>query len=191
MEVLVSCVDYDSPVRNVEVSHCSLELDDLENTGAAAQLNFDDSVAGEAYGIRFRIIRQEYSCRIESPGLHFISSAQAIYPYQSYDYRYISQEEITDIKIESINQFDSDHPAGADVTDLFRALSEQEFKYFTVDDYRDRLAIETFGYENRDIDFDIFLMEPSASDGQQQFKVTIELSDGRTLEAMTEPIYFV
>ncbi|MFZ6051015.1 DUF5034 domain-containing protein [Halocola ammonii] len=193
MEVLIGCDNgYDSPVREIEVSHCSLELSELDNSGAAPQLNYDDSITREAFAIRARIIRQEYSCRIEEgSNFHFISSAMAIYPYQDYDYQFVPLEEITSIRVQSVNQFGPDLPAGSDITDLFRVRSSQEFRYFTVEEYRSRMAIETFGYENRNLEFDMFLMEATDSHEEQQFKVIIELSDGRTLEATTEPIYLV
>ena len=193
MEVLVSCGDdYDSPVEEIEVSHCDLELSDLDNSGAAPQLNFDDSITREAYAIRVRIIRQEYSCRIEeNSNFHFISSAMATYPYRNYRYQFIPLENITSISVETMNQFGPDLPPGSDVTQFFRVKSKLEYRYFTVEEYKSRLEIENSSYENRNLEFDMFLMEPTESMEEQQFKVTIELSDGRTLEAMTEPIFFV
>ena len=82
-----------------------------------------------------------------------------------------------------MNDFDDQHPAGADISEYFRI--KDQYNYLSLDQYLDRR--NSFNWLS-DICLDCLLMSAPSITGTHQFQVEAKLSDGRTMLSTTTQI---
>jgi hypothetical protein len=187
--VFYSCCDCKPPVP-ASYSHKTLLLKNLDNNGKWAVETDSLQINKNAYGIRFYLTREKdiIACERQINSI-FIQSAYAFSVPDCYDYIYSATDRIVSIKIFTLNDFDNQHSGNSDITDYFRVAQT----YSNVDEFLKTLnysyewnEFETFPWKN--LIFDLMLMVAPTATNNQQFKVQVELSDGRILEQQTTEI---
>lgn len=102
-------------------------------------------------------------------------------------------DSITSIQIYTVNEFDPTHPAEADVSDYFHVFEFNEF--YGLPEYIDRYTNILFDYYIDDfivpLQWDLLLMSPPSLGIEHQFKVQVNLSDGRILSMLTNKVNLI
>ncbi|MEM1003530.1 MAG: DUF5034 domain-containing protein [Bacteroidota bacterium] len=175
----IACCDC-LEVNLINFTHCSISLENLDNSGATAQVDSSGQILRTAYGLRVSVQRSENICVRSSPTL-FVHSAYAYDCHCPPPEKFTSLDSIVSINIKTLNEFDDTHPAGTNINDYFNILW-----------FRDYMPLESFNFGliylpvdpiNEDWMADIMLLVPPPERGTHQFEVAIELSDGRILNA--------
>lgn len=183
IEVLVACCDCYDPVY-FNYTNCSMSISNLDNTGAEPVVTEPNTISKDAYGIRVEIYRNEDICKVKpNPSLVF-QSAYAMSCDCPPEFEYTALDSITDIKITSLNDFDSEHLANADVTEYFYVSSGREFT--EVSKFVENMHSTLYYSFDPGFEFDLLLMLPPTLGPEHQFSIEVELSDGRILNAQTE-----
>ena len=183
-----SCCGCEEPKR-VNYSHKTLMLKNLDNSGETIVESDVLQFNKNAYGIRLYLTREEntvaYAKQINPI---FIQSAYAFDCFCLPEYVYKASDSIISMKIITLNKFDDQHFVNSDITDYFRIAGS----YSTIENHvaKERYTIEcdfaTFLDEKSRID--LLLMTAPTMDNKHQFKIEVELSDGRILEEQTPEI---
>jgi hypothetical protein len=175
-------------------SNKSLQIYNINNADATAEIVYSGNVLRRAYGIRVRIKRDLACSQQYSPGI--ISSASAVECFCDPENQLFPIDSVTSIKIITLNDFDESHPADSDVSSYFKVY--QPFQFLTIDEYltpeRDewgntRLAV--YEYDEMDEVLDFLLMIPPPDAGAYRFKIQMTVSDGRSWEAITDEITLI
>lgn len=175
-------------------------VSNIDNSGPAPVAAQSDSVSKCAYGIRVVIDRveleqdptSEYSWRaLPMPkktqyreGL--IQSAYAMEECWCEEERILmAADTMVSLEVISNNYFDSGHPAGSDIQDLFRI-----FYHDNLFQTSDITNISVWDYYDPDDEIilvlNLLLMQEPENSGLNDFTVRITLSDGRLFEQSTQ-----
>ena len=177
--------------QHKKYSHKALFLKNLDNSGEKAIVSESLQHNKNAYGIRlnFQIEEKLATVRVKQINSFFIQSAYAT-SVESCPYVYQSVESIVSIKVFTLHNFDNLHTENTDITEYFKVAQT----YSSVEDYlsnRDfQKAIRDYGsfINLGKFEIDLMLMTPPTTNNRQQFKVRVELSDGRIFEEQTTEI---
>jgi hypothetical protein len=166
----------------------TISVVNLDNSGQEAREIPSGSVIKTAYGIRVKLSRENIAC-IEKPPIIFGEPAYA------YDCRcppsdqFLPNDSIAAIRVITLTDFNSSHPANTDVSTYFKVYTLHKFSTL---DYFVKNTDASFSDEKElQATLDLLLMTPPDSNGPHQFRVQIVLSDGRTLEQNTSTIDFI
>lgn len=191
MDLLIACCNCPEPVLS-QYTNCSLEIQNLDNAGTELKASTNNEIPKKAFGIRLKINLKEDMCMGTVPTL-FMSSANAFscdcYP------EWIASpiDSITSIHIYTVNEFDATHPAGVDVSDYFHVFEFNEF--YRLPEYINRHTNILFDYYIDDfiipLQWDLLLMSAPTSGVEHQFKVQVNLSDGRVLSMLTNKVNLI
>lgn len=188
-ELAISCCDCTETVYG-KYSNCILILNNLEAQYAGYR-GYDvsnyDSFSKNRYGIRLTLFRNQSMCETRRNTSFFIQSAHAFAmdcfcPPKS---QYTPLDSIINISIITINDFDSAHFQLSDVSNYFNVYKngrKSEISEFikTIDNF-------SYGFEITQ-KIDLALLTPPTFGKEHQFKVIVELSDGRSLESLSEKV---
>ena len=195
VELFYSCISCEDPCRDIvtkygKFSHKELFLKNLDNSGEQIIETDALQINKNAYGIRLNLIIEKINgtVRLKAANSIFFQSAYAL----SYDcppeYIYSAVDCIKSIKIFTLQDFDSQHSENSDITDYFKLSG----LYEDVQDFSQTigytLEFDIIEYLDTPFHIDILLMTAPTIENQHQFKVQIELSDGRILEQETTKI---
>lgn len=191
MDLLIACCNCPEPVLG-QYTNCSLEIQNLDNAGAELNASSNNEIPKKAFGIRLKINLKEDIC-MRTVSTLFIPSVNAFscdcFP------GIISSpiDSITSIQIYTVNEFDPTHPAEADVSDYFHVFEFNEF--YGLPEYIDRYTNILFDYYIDDfivpLQWDLLLMSPPSLGIEHQFKVQVNLSDGRILSMLTNKVNLI
>ena len=175
-----------------DFTHKSLSLMNLDNSGARPVESELLQLNKNAFGIRL-FLEAEFSPALthQSRGGSFlIQSAYAVSCWCLPEFVYTAKENILSITILTLNDFDSQHPANSDVTDLFRvARSFSTIENFVANrPHSFEVDIELEFWQEQELTIDLLLMFPPSANNKQQFEVQVALSDGRILKQQTTEI---
>ena len=186
-EVVISCCNCIEPVIQ-HYTNKSISINHLDNSRSEPLVSTSDSIIKKAYGIRLQLIRERLAC-IEKRQSVFIQSAYAFSCGCPPAKQFLPKDSITAIKIYTLHDFDSNHPADSDVSGYFKIY--QAFTFSTIPDYIKTSYLVL--YDDRELakQIDFLLMTVPAISGQHQFKVEITLSDGRVLINETTTIELI
>jgi len=151
----------------------------LDNSGKEPLEIASGSVIKTAYGVRVNLTREKIA-RINKPNINLVEAAWA------YDCRcpppdeFQPNDSIVAIRVISLTNFNSSHPANTDVSTYFKIYAPYSFS--TTDDFVKATSAIFFNETELQVTFNLLLMTPPDSSGPHQFKVQIVLSDGRILE---------
>lgn len=198
IEIAIGCCDCDDyyPLVTRQYTNQHIQLDNLDNRGNAPVVSTSGSVLKEAYGVRVHLYR-DLLARSGAPRAGFITPAQAFSCDCSRDAKVSPKDSITAIHIVTRYDFDASHPAGSDISDLFRVHTEvfPNQDLVTLDAYirYPDLLYKSDAYDAVEafiaaLAFDILLMEAPAAGGLHRFNIQLALSDGRILEQETAEI---
>lgn len=193
LEPLVGCYDNDDYTHHYyrDLTHCGVSVKPIDNRGETPHVITDEDAdtefLEEAFGLSLWIQREESVdlCSALPARLSFFSNANALGPLHTHIFHYTLLDKVESIEIKTVNSFSSELPAGSDVTHRF--AFREGFEYHSESEYIDQLPSE-FTVRNsgsRNLEVQLFLMEPPGYASYFQFDVTIRLSDGRVLEATT------
>ena len=180
----VCCKCEDDQQEPTSYSNCSVELYNLNNSGAASVVSEADTLHKSAFGLQIKITRPQNVCS-RPARTWFMSSAYAT-KCDCGTFAHEPLENILDVSIKTIYPFDTAHPAGSDVTEYFYSYID-EYTHFEPGD----LNSETGWQDGDEYQHQIFLMVPPPSGTVQQFEISIELSDERVLTATSEPVVLI
>lgn len=158
-------------------SNCSTTIENLQITQKSSTVTESKSLSKYHYGIRVTIQRSEDVCMKRNNSL-FTQSAYAC----DCDFdKYFPRDSIVAVVVKTENDFDEEHPAGSDISDLFEV---DERYYIGISDYIE--TIELIEYDNvGTFEFDLVMRNPPTIGTKHQFEVIIEFSDGRVQNAYT------
>ncbi|MEL6866978.1 MAG: DUF5034 domain-containing protein [Bacteroidota bacterium] len=159
-------------------THCSLTIDNLDNSGLSPVVDTSGQIIKTAFGLRVQVQRSENTCFRNSPTL-FVHSAYAYDCHCPPVEEYSPIDSITSISITTLNEFDDDHPAGAAINAYFNVLVGTDF--IPIEEFDLALSNRFWDVINNDWTVDLMLMVAPPERGDYQFEVEIGLSDGRAL----------
>jgi hypothetical protein len=166
-------------------SNKTIAVSALDNSGREPKEISAGSVFKTAYGIRVQLVREKI-VRVDKPGIVF---GQAAYAYDCFcnpTDEFLPNDSITAIRVLTLNDFNSDHPANSDVSGYFKVYTP--YSFYTIDDYLKYQGNTFYSESELQLSFNMFLMTPPASGGAHQFRVQFILSDGRMLVQDTPTI---
>ena len=177
--------------RFINYTHKSMSLKNLDNGGKQAVESGFLKFNKNAYGIRLhlQIEEKEVVARAKQINSIFVQSANAT-SVEPCPYVYQAIDSIVSMKVFTINDFDNLHTANSEITGYFKVAQA----YLSVDNYVSNLTHSQVHRDNgrftRDgkIEIDLMLMTAPTTSNKHQFKVRVELSDGRVFEEQTAEI---
>ncbi len=174
--LIVSCCDC-APPENTIYTHCSLNIENLSNSGPKTEVSTENEISKHAFGIRLTISRKENICINQHLPL-FSSSA---YAFDCDCDRILFQplDSIKSIEVFTVNDFDSTHLTGSNVSDYFRVYHSGGF--YPIHEFIKNLDFEESNFLDTIQQFDLLLVRPPQIHIDHQFKVELELTDGRKL----------
>jgi hypothetical protein len=189
IDLFYSCWSCD-PLTPASYSHKTLFLKNLDNSGERVIETESLQFNKNAYGIRLYLTREKnIISSVKQTNSFFIQSAYATSVPDCYKYLYSAIDHITSIKIFTLKNFDNQHPENSDITNYFKIAQA----YSSVEEYVKNInysyewdEFDTFPW--REMRTDLMLMTAPTATNNQQFKVQVELSDGRILEQQTPEI---
>lgn len=175
----------------INYSHKSLFLSHLDNTGEKAVESESLQFNKNAYGIRlhFQIEEKSAIACVKQINSIFIQSAYAT-SVESCPYVYQPFDSIVSIKVFTLCNFDNLHTENSDITEYFKVAQTYSSAKDYVENmshtqrYRDNGGFTYYGK----LEIDLMLMTTPTVNNRQQFKVIVELSDGRIFEEQTTEI---
>lgn len=187
VELMVACCDCLEPTY-FNYSHCNLSLSNLDNSGSGPVVTQSNKISKDAFGIRVVIARNENICKIKNNKSFFLQSAYAISCDCPAEFQYTPLDSITAIKVITTNAFNSAHLENTDVSQYFYVLLGSEF--LTIEEYLNSIEFSLYALEDQMLEFDVIMMTSPNIGTEHDFKITVELSDGRSFNAQTGPIEF-
>ncbi len=118
-----------------------------------------------------------------------ISLIQPLYALTKQTDEYILKDKILSISVKTINDFDSEHLAGSDISDYFKTLLAGDFIPInsklngTNGINESRISEDSLNEE-----YDIYLRESPTIGNSHQFEIMIEFESGKILTKMTDEI---
>lgn len=182
--IVASCCDCIDPIIE-HYTNKTITVKNIDNSGMLPEVTNANSVPKEAFGIRVQLNREK-TAYLNSFKLFFIQPAYAT----SCDCPPLNQFEARDsvitIQVFTLNNFDINHDANADVSAYFKVFEKSTFSTLTefITDYNTLL----YDDNKLDLTFDMLLMTPPSLTTNHSFKVKITLSDGRIIEGTTNTI---
>ena len=174
-------------------SHKAIFLKNLDNSGEKAIESESLQLNKNAYGIRLYFEREKVvvACAKQLNSF-FIQSAYATSCLCPPEFIYSPGDSIKSIKIFTSNNFDNQHLANSDITNYFRVAYSYSTVEKAVENMRNSYTfpsdIEFEQTWEKEVIIDLLLMTAPIATNKQQFKVQVELSDGRILEQLTPEI---
>jgi hypothetical protein len=178
---IISCCDCVEPLI-YHFTHKTITINNLDNAGSEPAVSTATSIIKAAYGIRIQVDREKTACTGPARSL-FIESAYATKCNCPPEMRLMPKDSITAIKVFTLNDFDSNHLANAEISDYFRVYTPHSFLAITT--YLQASKNVLYNESDLGIKIDLLLMTTPAMNTQHKFKVQITLSDGRIFEPET------
>jgi len=169
-----------------DYTNCSIEVALLDNSEERAKVTEQSELDKDAFGLRLKISRSENTCMRKAPFSIFSQTAYGFSCDCPPEIQYSPLDSILNIKIVSLNDWDSEHPAGSDVSDAFFVNKRTEF--IALPEYDEYLDEDPEYADFPETYFDFFLMAPPSQEATHQFQVTVEISDGRTIQNISNTI---
>lgn len=187
-EFFISCCDCGDPVQ-LNYSHCSVttRLLDLQG-GEPVVVTEPDFIVATNFGIELTLERSEDVCQFKPSQFSLFSEASAL-SCDCLDFDASPRETVSDIRVFTLSDFNEEVTAGDEVSNLFL---ERKFNGVTegLITAADQIIYD-YGYAEYDTYvMDLVLTQAPNEQGDFQFRVEIELTDGRVLEVLT-PIVFL
>ncbi len=180
-DLLISCCKCDDSVTK-HYSNDSISLINLDNTGSELIESGAEAIDKDAYGIRINLKLREIASSRLSPGM-FITSAYATSCECPPPLEYLPKDSIVSFQVFTINDFDSGHMAGADISAYLKIYFN--YNFLPIEESLSRFNSPRYYEEDFNSRIDLLLMTAPTLNVLHQFKVQITLSDGRVLEQLT------
>ena len=183
-DMLVACCDCDEP-QFFKYTNSSLQVQNLDNRGQSAMPATGGIALKEAYGIRIKV-HCETTASATVPFSFFLSSGYAFSCRCGEPVQYLAKDSITSLRIITINDFDTEHKAGSDITDHFKLNAG--YYFISIADYLKQEAPVFYMEADKNTILDALLIQYPNQSGTHRFRIEMNLSDGRTLSQETDTI---
>ncbi len=183
-EFIVSCCNCGETFFK-HYTNKSIWVNNLDNSGKLPVQMPADSIVKTAFGIRLQFTREE-TAFFKIPASLFIQNACATSCKCPPSVRYSPKEQVTAIKIFTLNEFDGNHPANSDISIYFKVYKQNSFTF--IKEFLNNLNLVFDNEIESEIDLDLLLMTPPTINKLHKFKVQVTFSDGRVLEEETPAI---
>lgn len=179
-QLIIACCDCPEP-HKYQYKFEYLSAFNLDNSEANSVIS-ESPIPRNAYGIKLQIGLRELSLN-RNPFFLF-SQANAMCCFCGPDTTITPRDTITSLTITTTNRFDDNHPAGSDVTTLFKVL--RYGNYVSIDSV---IARPDTYFKRTEIEFmELYLFTPPGLAGEYSFKVDLLLSNDTHLSAITKSI---
>lgn len=175
-DLLVACCDCDEP-QLFRYTNSNLELQNLDNRGQAPVIASNGIALKEAFGIRMTV-KCETTAFKQPPVSFFINRSYALSCGCDPAIQYRAKDSVVALQIITLGDFDPQHLAGADVSAYFKLYFYNSFT--SISDYLEKDAKIFYYNEVKNINLDALLIVPPPENGVYQFRIEMELSDGRS-----------
>ena len=186
LDMLVACCDCDDPEKHIYTID-NLSIRSIDNRGSQPVEIDAGTVPKNAYGIKVRLPLRMVAYNRPAIRPLFSTAAYATSCGCPPSLVYSPTDSIVSFKVVTLNNFDNQHPAGADVTSLFQVFKASNRSYQSIANY---LASDAPVYNHKldeNVELTLLLMQAPA-EGQHQFHIEIKLSDNRLLSGSTSII---
>ena len=186
-----SCWNCD-PQKSVSYSHKTLLVKNLDNSKEKTIETEAIQINKNAYGIRLYLTREKYVVACAKPVNSFFiqSTYAAVDPPDCPGYIFSSNDTIVSIKLFTLNKFDNQHSENSEITNYFKI----GHSYSSIEDYVAKIRYIYEDYVDfekswgQELIIDLLLMTAPTTNNLHQFKIQVNLSDGRILEQLTTEI---
>ncbi|RZK50897.1 MAG: DUF5034 domain-containing protein [Pedobacter sp.] len=183
LQLISGCVDCNcGPVKDIYFTKKGLSLKNLDGSLPEPKVTKDSVIGSAKYGIQMQFATEQLALNYHKVNWGLMSTAMACSCEED---NVIGKEDILAVAIFSNNDFDASHPKNTDLSLYFKAKLNDA--HIPIDDYLKTLkdlkhsAIIAF-YQW------IFLQQAPTASKNHKFRVKINLSDGRVLEAETTEV---
>ncbi|MFK7758087.1 MAG: DUF5034 domain-containing protein [Flavobacteriales bacterium] len=187
-EVFISCCDCEEPLE-IKYSHCSIGTRLLDLAGVdPVVVTEPEFIVASSFGIELTLERSESTCFYAPSEFSLFSEAHAT-SCDCQDFDSKPRETVSDIRVYTLVDFNEEFIMGDDISSLF---IERKFNGSTLGLIT---AIDEIIYDYSFTNYENYVMDlvlTTSPDTQAdfQFRVEVELSDGRVLEMFT-PVVFL
>jgi hypothetical protein len=183
IRVIISCCDCLQP-EEYFYSFDYFSVYNLDNSGKLPIISETNTVPKEAYGIQidFSLIRISLN---HTKTFMMFPEGKAFDCFCK-DTLFTARDTISSIEVLTIKDFDLQHPANSDVSELFKVLTYS--MYLTLQEYLDQPEKVYYSYMPAKEPLSLFLLRTPDNIGEQQFKIEIMFSDQRMLSLTTNPV---
>lgn len=175
-DLLVACCDCEEP-QLFKYTNSNLELQNLDNRGQAPVIANNGIALKEAFGIRMTV-KCEATASVQPKVSFFINRSYAFSCGCDPAIQYLAKDSVVALRIITLEDFDPQHLAGADVSAYFKLYTRNNFT--GINEYLERNATVFYYDEAKNINLDALLMKAPTANGTFTFRVEMELSDGRS-----------
>ena len=191
LRLAVSCCNCESDFYSFDYS--SVVIHNIDNSGRWSKPITNNEMSAASIAFEVQIIGTKpvsaSSSRIKINGFKTLSAQNC-----ECDDQYVPNQTISDIRIRTLNDINSDYCCNDDVTNLFVAntcVSCEDIGsfYITIDELKKRINPEGL-YESPTNKFLIYLKKTVEND-KAQFEVEIDFSDGRSIVTQTNLITII
>lgn len=157
-----SCCDI-----NTTYNITNFYINNIDNSGPTPIVTTNDTISENAYGIRVSLSTTYTQNTCVQPFV-FVSNSYALACKQDY----LLSNKIELFKIFTLNDYDLQHPAGSEVTDLFNGLSNEYGPFININYKINELNSSLSSLPEY---FDIFLITPPTEGQIHVFRVEMQL----------------
>lgn len=182
IRVIISCCDCLQPEEYL-YSFDYFSVYNLDNSGKLPIISETNTVPKEAYGIQIDFSLIRISLNHTKPFLMFPEGRAECF---CKDTLFTTRDTISSIEVLTIKDFDLQHPANSNVSELFKVLTYS--MYLTLQEYLDQPERVYYSHVPEKEPLCIFLLKTPDNIGEQQFKIEIMFSDQRMLSMTTNPV---
>jgi len=179
-QLIISCCDCPEP-HKYQYKFEYLSAFNLDNSEANSVIS-ESPIPRNAYGIKLQMGLRELS--LDRNQFSLFSQANAMCCFCGPVTTITPRDTITSLTITTTNRFDDNHPAGSDVTALFKVL--RYGNYVSIDSV---IARPDTYFKRTETEFmELYLFTPPDLAGEYSFKVDLLLSNDTHLSAITKSI---
>jgi hypothetical protein len=182
-EMIVSCCDCAEP-EHFRYTNSELAVSNLDNSGQFPEESNTPEIIKSAYGIRVRVLT-ELAC-LEKKRSFIIGNAYATSCDCEPGLQFHPKDSVTGIKVFSLNDFDSLHSAGSDISAYFMVY--KLYRFSDISDHLDKDDPSFYDDQERLKALDLLLITAPSTGTQHRFAVEVHLSDGRILKKQTPAV---
>lgn len=182
-DFLVSCCDC-ADVKDVDFKRCEITATNQEYREFRWRPLVNDSAYAENYGLEVVFERRQNTCQTNSNSF-FIGSATAC---SCDDQRSFALDSYESIEIVTINDFDSNHPAGSVISSQFTVIEHSGEEISLADYVIKNNETEVYYLFSTSEFFTLKLNSTPDSALYSRFKVVATMVDGRVLEALADSV---
>ena len=184
LDVLVACCNCGKGIRS-NFSNTKASVFNLDYSNGNPALQSSGQISKTAYGIRFDQTREILACNDTRIPM-FTASAYAFKCKCDPAIIYIPKDTIIDLKIFTVNGFDSLHPFNSDITQFFKVFDGVNNPRIDIGTYIKTNSPLYSELTTPNFVMDLYLTKSPLQSAKHQFKIIIQYSDGRKQELKTE-----